>query len=573
MLNRYSINVIPCGNKNVIDGIGEKYKKWSSYYPVFISAQTGAGKNTFIKDILLPYLDSSGVEERILILSNRIALNAQIKAGFEESGYSKCVDVMTYHRFRDAIDSIKSQQKRYEKYTYVVFDEAHFFTSDAMFNPYTDEILDEIYKIFRGIIRIYMTATPYDCLWYICGVEQSIWHSSTDKERLSYESLAAGQGMAYYKFDRDYSYLEPVYYFSKHEQLKAIIQKSIDEGEKWLIFIDNKNQCAEFKKELVDNQRVKENDVLILNAGTKDKAQHKETIENEKFKQKILITTSVLDNGVNFRDPTLKNVVISDIDKAKSVQMVGRVRADKGEKINLYIQYFDEAYIREKVKELRRKERACESYYKAYYETRKGNIKRKSQFTRKSFIDQHGKNDLLFGRSRKNPELYRINKIAVILISDAIKKYASILSEIIKTGDSKKYLEYQLAWFGKSYDKDYDLTMIFNADAEAEFAEYVKTLPERVIDKAEQSDFKLEFQQKFYAAYGLRTKEAGYSSDDNKSDAHKKGYGTNKINDIFRVLKIGLKAETDYKDKKAKKDNIGWIFIEYDWAADTPKQS
>lgn len=72
---------VECGNKKVTDGIGEHYKINSDFYldgvvddgecddvseineggweptqPVFISAQTGMGKNYFIEQTLIPYV-------------------------------------------------------------------------------------------------------------------------------------------------------------------------------------------------------------------------------------------------------------------------------------------------------------------------------------------------------------------------------------------------------------------------------------------------------------------------------------------------------------------------------------
>ena len=59
---------------------------WNPSTPVVISAQTGAGKNYFIQNTLLPKLieENPGQNNLILILSNRIALNRQTKYKFAE---------------------------------------------------------------------------------------------------------------------------------------------------------------------------------------------------------------------------------------------------------------------------------------------------------------------------------------------------------------------------------------------------------------------------------------------------------------------------------------------------------
>lgn len=74
-------------NTHLSDYINEnEIDSWSSNKPVFISAQTGMGKNFFIQHVLLRKLHNENVkyesyqeEGKILLLSNRIALNRQGK--------------------------------------------------------------------------------------------------------------------------------------------------------------------------------------------------------------------------------------------------------------------------------------------------------------------------------------------------------------------------------------------------------------------------------------------------------------------------------------------------------------
>ena len=120
-----SVNQIECGNKNVTEGIGDHYKieikygsikqgiddRWEPSQPVFISAQTGQGKNYFIEHSLIPYVrelnHKNNTKYKVLILSNRLALKRQIEnrlKGFEDTDsdekaiytYGEFADVMTY---------------------------------------------------------------------------------------------------------------------------------------------------------------------------------------------------------------------------------------------------------------------------------------------------------------------------------------------------------------------------------------------------------------------------------------------------------------------------------------------
>jgi len=154
----FSVEIDECSDYYVSDGVGEGYKLWESHKPVFISAQTGRGKNTFIEDVLIPHVIDlnyqNNVDNKILIISNRIAANTQQK---ERIKGSRVAEVILYQGFF----KFKSSNKL-EKYKYIVCDECHFFTSDSSFNPSTSLILNEIIHNFHDSIRIYMSSTFTD---------------------------------------------------------------------------------------------------------------------------------------------------------------------------------------------------------------------------------------------------------------------------------------------------------------------------------------------------------------------------------------------------------------------------
>lgn len=72
-----------------------------------------------------------------------------------------------------------------------------------------------------------------------------------------------------------------------------------------------------------------------LSSKNHSKKVYDEIITNKKFKCPVLITTSVLDNGVNIEDSAVKHVVISATSKTTFLQMLGRVR--DAQHLNLYI--------------------------------------------------------------------------------------------------------------------------------------------------------------------------------------------------------------------------------------------
>lgn len=77
-----------------------------------------------------------------------------------------------------------------------------------------------------------------------------------------------------------------------------------------------------------------------MNADNIDHESNKELISNltisHKLIPKILITTSVLDNGISIHDSDVGNVLIQTESKCSFLQMLGRVRAEEVDDCNLY---------------------------------------------------------------------------------------------------------------------------------------------------------------------------------------------------------------------------------------------
>ena len=431
--NRFNFKIIQCGDKWVSDGIREDYESWKSESPVFISAGTGSGKNHFIESKLIEYVHKSnlirGHNKKILILSNRIALRKQQANRIKLKGGDK---VLSYQSFLYEINNLrKAQQEETSKYSYVICDEAHFFTADSMFNPHTDQILSAIVKIFANAVRIYMTATPYECLRYIATRERIKNYSYPDyfdnkyfEGKLDEELIGNKQisdyndtpiGFAYYKkgpdydndtrspedkspsnmlinvtyyetnspkmyyyyFSRDYSYLN-IKYYSDYDDLNDLIVESTSKGEKWIIFIDNINKCKSYKNKLAEKNVLSKDDILVITSEIKKYEQsrkksertqyrvYEDMITDESFEQKVLICTSVIDNGINLKDTNLKHIVVSDINKDKVLQMVGRVRIDKGDTVTLYMKTFNKQYIKDIINSLEKKIDAYQSWEIAY---------------------------------------------------------------------------------------------------------------------------------------------------------------------------------------------------------------
>ncbi len=555
---------VECGRKKVAEGIGDHYRveidcnsnitegvedRWEPLQPVFISAQTGQGKNYFVENILIPYVRELNLkhqtEQKVLILSNRLALKQQIKNRIDvgdnlddeedEEGsiysYGEYADVMTYQSLLYKEKKLKGKQ-RYAKsrYIYVICDEAHFFTSDAMFNPHTRKILETIARLFQKAVRVYMSATPYECLQYIINCE------GEERERLNIKKYGwdqckwkCGEKMVFYHFKRNYSYLDIKTYSLIDELYEEIIKGVNKRNEKWLIFIDDKRKGARVKKQLekiaedmscplvVENDKKKVEKVYVVDANSKTKSAFQKIVKNEKLDKDtyVLISTSVLDNGINLKG--IKNIVLSELVKTKCLQMVGRARVEgKDDRKNLYIKRFSDEEIEKRKTDLMKQQDAYGKYKEAYKDEQPKKCCDTYSFFEKYYNGnkEDWKNaKRWFGRTIET-ELY-FNKIAESLVDGLIPYHQSIYDEMIdeKAKDvnaqdishmGQKYLEYQLSWFGKKYCEDDDITFADKEKAKKEFIDFLEEYAEKgteIVSEKEMNQFSKKFSKLFDAAF------------------------------------------------------------------------
>lgn len=308
---------------------------------LFIAAQTGSGKTTFLFNKCLPI----ALEEnkRILYLCSRNALALQIKeiamkdpingdiyvgkkqvkefrklytdAGLNSLTSFGGIDVYTYQSY------IKEHKNiNHSLYSFVAIDEAHFFLSDSTFNPFTELCLETILANTQHTRRIYLTATPKHAIDVIYEKEVSSAKSSTP---WYYPPLMNVIYMA-----NNYSYLISKF-FLRIQDLISQINKAKDKY--WLIFVRNIKIGEELKEALAELNLPSS----IITADTdKEEKIYKNLLTKESLDEHILITTKVLDVGINLRTEGL-TIVLFDDDITELKQMVGRKRVKKNEKLKV----------------------------------------------------------------------------------------------------------------------------------------------------------------------------------------------------------------------------------------------
>ena len=143
----------------------------------------------------------------------------------------------------------------------------------------------------------------------------------------------------------DYSGVDIWHFRNLDDLIPRITQ---DKGN-YLIFVNSKKEGGRIKKllnkkfkEQAGIQKSKNRAVFVdSNYQSEQNAKNvvKKIIEQGKLKVKVLITTSVLDNGINILDHKLSNLVLTTFDDIDAIQMIGRKRLRDGERLNLYLPY------------------------------------------------------------------------------------------------------------------------------------------------------------------------------------------------------------------------------------------
>lgn len=336
-------HVIQLTDMWVSNALEEVFDRWCVCQPVGIFAPTGKGKTTFVRSIVR-HCSGHG---KVLYLAHRAMISSQQKKVLcrgLKSEWSTVNDLHAFElmdHFEDIGLSVMSYQKfaarHYEmdlsQFSWVIFDECHFFYSDALFNLYSDDLLNRLPQLFRHAHRIYMTATPGAVLPEISRVEGGSMRICGITYRSCYRE-SCGQMLCYF-FPEDFSFVKLSFFKERQEIVDLVVEHPND---KFLIFTSNREDGAtppeKSYRKLLESAGVT---VTYLDRYTKQTEAWVSLCENERFQTQTLVCTSVLDCGVNIRDDALRHIVIESTDKTEFLQMLGRKRRKSGEQIQVYV--------------------------------------------------------------------------------------------------------------------------------------------------------------------------------------------------------------------------------------------
>lgn len=345
--------IIEMPDENVADSLSEAFKQWCYGQPVMITAPTGSGKTTLVIKIA-GYCHKRTPDKWVLLLVSRKAIaiqQMQIFASKLGSKWAKIADPEVFELF-EVLDDIHVIIATYQgfaahhdkfpldKVDWVIFDEAHVFHADSLFNPQLDQLFWKLPNMFSHAHRLYLTATPDSIIHDICAAEEQ---NLTECASCHHWHCHGKGKLRFYKFPAHYQHINLRYFRERSEVIELVKQNP---AEQFLLFTSNKEDLENPKKTAYSKQ-FSEAGISwgYLDSERKGTALWKRICKDGTFDGQVLIATSVLDCGVNLKGSRLRHIVVESTDQMEFLQMIGRRRLEKQDNLTVYIK----AYSREAI--------------------------------------------------------------------------------------------------------------------------------------------------------------------------------------------------------------------------------
>lgn len=334
---------------------------WQPGEQVFISAGTGRGKNTFIKNELLKHCGN----QKVVIFENRQSLMQQqiidiiseidpevlkyndiSKDNMVIFGAYKNIMIISYqcaalkcmlrnNRFLDFCSQAR----------YLIFDEAHYILDDSPYNKGISFFAQTFLgNFFPNATKIFMSGTMeeiYDYVQYMNRFPKEPLDIIEKKEEDFFSDNLSGTAWKLENFNSvlslptDYSYIKPY----KYKEIKDICYQvsQTSANEKWLVFVESIRDGEELKARL---ESICNDSVYFLSADNKNDDENAEIynklVRECRFDCRVLIATTVIYNGINVKDSAVKHIVVPFSSMSVVKQLMGRKRIAENETVKVY---------------------------------------------------------------------------------------------------------------------------------------------------------------------------------------------------------------------------------------------
>ncbi len=373
----------------VSDFCKEIYQQFLTRHTYLISCPTGRGKSQMVINKIIPLAFKQ--KKKVLLLVNRTRLAEQYLKDIRSivvkgiidynpsfhslaNDYDHCLLVMTYQQLEYRLsNNLEATLLELDKYDIVVADEVHYWLNDSTFNPGNRLSAEAVLMYLCTKTRYLMSATMDEIKPILLQPGSYMKPLFTPQDRfynpILQESVSPAEYSTYavrnfeYIMPADYSYLD-VHYFNKIDVIIDCIVNS-NASSKWLIFINSRKRGRELvekikRQYLAAHPNCNEDEIVVfISSDYRDieeddmKDVMEEILEHEIVKAKVLVTTSVLDNGVSLKSKDLLHIVIFADNKVSFIQMLGRKRIySEEEKVHLYIPAMDKSFFLKRLKRI-----------------------------------------------------------------------------------------------------------------------------------------------------------------------------------------------------------------------------
>ena len=343
------------------------WTNWSGANRVFISAGTGRGKNTFIKKELLPHIGDA----KVVIFENRDSLMQQQVVDIiseidpeilmyrdltEENmvifGSQRNIMLISYQL---AAIKCASRDQEFFKFcqgaSYFVFDEAHYVLDDAQFNKginfFVNVFLNPAFNL--NAVKIFMSGSMEEFYAFTQTLQpfsdkpNDIYEEkkllelkgNDPSHKLFRELSSTVNGCHVLSMPTDYSYIKPYKYKKLADICSQIEHTATDE--KWLIFVKSISEGAALQSSL---KSICGASICFLDASNKNGDEndkiYKQLVHESKFDCRVMIATTVIYNGINIKDESVKHIVVPFTTISVVKQLIGRKRMNVNENVNVY---------------------------------------------------------------------------------------------------------------------------------------------------------------------------------------------------------------------------------------------
>lgn len=347
----------------------EQIRKWIDNKDyVYLNGSTGTGKSTFVFDKLIPFiLDNEEYNDKqIILFSNRLKLKQQHKSTFRKNNsvyadidhkhyrypddyYYKRIIITTYQGFyqnmsTNLMDSIDCGLLDPDDYI-IICDECHYFINDN-WNKTTEQTLNILLHLQAPIF--FISATGNSIVNYINQISTKIFPENTITIEQNYSNIT----LIDYKENHNYKDNKATGTDKAIEMIRDILDNTSD---KVMYYLDDRDKLGKIAMQLREKYK---DDILLCYGGC-----HKiysipdndldKCLINGKIAGRCILTTRILDNGVDIFDDDLKHVII-DMNEAETIiQAIGRKRTKTP--LNVYINEVDKRSIRNWIKQTQSK--------------------------------------------------------------------------------------------------------------------------------------------------------------------------------------------------------------------------